>query len=1041
MLGVDSEDVEKVNIMQVIPDHLQELVQTELLPELVENRTWEGELQYQNLKTGKLTDVYAVTFSISDPVTGAPLYLANVSIDITERKKAEEALRESEEKYRTIFEQFIDIYYQTDLNGIINNLSPSVKPLTGYDPEELIGHSVLEVYHNPADRDDFARELKKTGQVENYELQLVKKNGEVADVSINAHFVFGKDKKPIAIEGVMHNITERKKAEEELQIQKTYLEELINTAPEAIVTLDNDDIVVHVNDEFTNMFGYSLEEAVGKSINDLIVSDDFREEALLNSRKVNQGERVIGETKRMNKDGTLIDVSILGAPIARDGNQIGIYAIYRDITERKKAEEGLKESEEKFRNLAEQSPNMIFINKKGKIVYVNEKCVEIMGYKKEEFYSTEFDFMNLIDPEFRDLIKSSFKKHMTGEDVAPYKYRIITKGEKKLDAIIASKLITYEGEISILGIVTDITELKKTEEALKKSEKQVRELSKQTEQFSLAAASMITEEDEYKILETISNAIVEYSDYSRVLISYFKDEPPYRDIIGFAGLDEKSVDQLRTKEMPQSWFEHLFEKGINIGEFSIYIPHTMKHIFKQDAVIYGDGPIPESGDAWHPEDNLFVRMNDKIGNLIGVISVDTSKSGKKPDADIVRPLEIFSSLISNIVIRRKAEEERKNLEEQFVQAQKMESIGRLAGGIAHDFNNILAVIMGYAELLTMKFKDDTKGEGKAADRIYKSVKRAGGLTYQLLGFARGGKYNPVPLKINNVIKNTIRMSEKIFEKTITVKYDFEERIKIIKADKNQFEQILTNLIINAKDAMPMGGKIIFKTENVYLDKEHISEYPEFEPGHYVKLSITDTGIGMTKVVKERAFEPFFTTKGEVKGTGLGLATVYGIVKNHNGQIYCVSEPGKGTTFTIYLPASEEEIIEEKIVKTRILRGDETILVVDDEENIREFTKEQLESIGYRVKLAGDGIEAIKIYKEKKDEIDLILLDMIMPDMAGKETFQELRKINPDVKVLLISGFSEDERAIETIDKGALGFIPKPFSLQELSESISEALKK
>ncbi|MCP4727207.1 MAG: hypothetical protein GY863_19370, partial [bacterium] len=216
---------------------------------------------------------------------------------------------------------------------------------------------------------------------------------------------------------------------------------------------------------------------------------------------------------------------------------------------------------------------------------------------------------------------------------------------------------------------------------------------------------------------------------------------------------------------------------------------------------------------------------------------------------------------------RKANEEKVKLEDQLIQAQKMESIGRLAGGIAHDFNNILVGVMGYAELLKMKHPDDSSDEGEAAGIILNGAERASDLTKQLLGFARGGKYNPVPLKINEVIKDTVRVSEKIFEKKITVKFDFEKKNNTIDADKNQLDQILTNLIINAKDAMPLGGELSFKTENVYLDEEYVKIHPYFKPGNYVKLSVTDSGTGMTQDIKESIFEPFFTTKGEGKGTG------------------------------------------------------------------------------------------------------------------------------------------------------------------------------
>ena len=571
---------------------------------------------------------------------------------------------------------------------------------------------------------------------------------------------------------------------------------------------------------------------------------------------------------------------------------------------------------------------------------------------------------------------------------------------------------------------------------LKKSEEQKEKLSKQIEQLSLSVADMITIEDPQEVFERISKAIIEHSDFKRVLISYFKDVSPYRDIIGYYGVDKETVERLGKIEMPKNGYLDLFEKGLKVGQFTYYIPHTMKEILDDEATVFGTGPVPENENLWHPEDNLFVRMDDRNGNLIGVISVDESKSGQKPTEETVRPLEIFSRIISEIIIHKKAERKLKELEKQLFHAQKMESIGRLAGGIAHDFNNILTSIMGFSELLKRKFQDLDTLEGKASHTIFNAAQRAANLTSQLLGFARGGKYNPKPLNINKIIIEIVKISENIFEKNVKIKYELEDNIHTIEADRNQLDQVFTNMAINSKDAMPDGGELIFKTENVFIDEEYSSRFPDFKTGNYVKVSMTDSGKGMKKEVKDRIFEPFFTTKE--KGTGLGLATVYGIMKNHKGHINCYSEPGEGTTFTIYFPFSKKEIVEER-AEAKFIRGTETILVVDDEKDVIVLTKTLLTNLGYKVLTADDGIEALRIYSQGKDEIDLVLLDMIMPNQAGVKTFWELKKINQKVKVLLMSGFSQNGKATEILKGGAKGFIQKPFKLYELSKVLSEIL--
>ncbi len=397
------------------------------------------------------------------------------------------------------------------------------------------------------------------------------------------------------------------------------------------------------------------------------------------------------------------------------------------------------------------------------------------------------------------------------------------------------------------------------------------------------------------------------------------------------------------------------------------------------------------------------------------------------------------SSVEDLSARKKAELDKKKLEEQLFQAQKMESIGRLAGGIAHDFNNVLTGIMGYAELLRVKFGDVNTPEGEAADVIMKGTERAANLTKQLLGFARGGKYNPVTLQVDNVIKDAVKVTEEIFDKNVKILFEPGKDIYNICADKYQIDQVLTNLLINSNDAMPSGGELILKTENVTIDEGNESRFSKLNPGNYTKISVTDTGTGMTKEVRNRVFEPFFTTKRNERGTGLGLAMVYGIVKNHGGYIYCYSEPGEGTRFSLYFPATDKKV-NRFLFAEDVVKGDAVILVVDDEKHVRNLAEKMLNALGYKVIKAENGAEAIKVFKSRNDEIDMVLLDMIMPVMAGKETYLELKKIKPDVRVLLSSGYSRNGKANEILNEGVLGFVQKPYRLREIADAINTVLK-
>ncbi|MFC1555084.1 PAS domain S-box protein [candidate division KSB1 bacterium] len=399
--------------------------------------------------------------------------------------------------------------------------------------------------------------------------------------------------------------------------------------------------------------------------------------------------------------------------------------------------------------------------------------------------------------------------------------------------------------------------------------------------------------------------------------------------------------------------------------------------------------------------------------------------------------DYFFGVGMDISEKSKAEDEKNKLQDQLFQAQKMESVGRLAGGIAHDFNNILTSIIGYAELLKMRLGDKSQRNSQAVSVILESSHRAAVLTKQLLGFARKGKHEPEPMDLNNTLQHVLMVLDRIFEKNIEIVTDF-GTIPNVYADRNWMDQVFTNIIINAKDAMPDGGTLMIKTDVINLDYNLITSIPEIEPGEYVRTAITDTGTGMSKKTTDRVFEPFFTTKREGEGTGLGLATVYGIIKNHGGNVTVYSELGEGTTFNIYLPITLEDVAEDKI-EAEIVEGDATILVVDDEEHIRDIAKSRLEQAGYSVLSAEDGRKGLEMYLDNKDKIDIVLLDMIMPNMSGKESFLAMKGVNSDVKVIIMSGFSKTGKVEEILYEGAVGFIQKPFSLQELTQIIADTL--
>ena len=397
----------------------------------------------------------------------------------------------------------------------------------------------------------------------------------------------------------------------------------------------------------------------------------------------------------------------------------------------------------------------------------------------------------------------------------------------------------------------------------------------------------------------------------------------------------------------------------------------------------------------------------------------------------------------DITERKRAADEMATLQEQFQQSQKMEAIGQLAGGIAHDFNNLLTIIKGYSQLSLMGLK-----EGNALkvniEQIETATNRAADLTGRILAFSRHQMMDMKVLNLNTIVENLEKMLHRMIGENIELKMYLTEDFGRVKTDIGQIEQVIMNLAVNAKDAMPDGGKLAIETANVELDETYARDHVEVSPGRYVMLSVSDTGIGMTPEVKERVFEPFFTTKQKGEGTGLGLATVYGIVKQSGGHIWVYSEVGKGTTLKIYLPRVDEpldEIRKEGVVREGLPRGSETILVVEDEEVVRKLTVRILQEQGYRVLEGGQGNDAFPIADEHEGQIHLLLTDVVMPKMGGRELAERLASLRPGIKVLYMSGYTDNAIAHHGIFDKGINFIRKPFTVDGLVRKVREVLDK
>ena len=648
---------------------------------------------------------------------------------------------------------------------------------------------------------------------------------------------------------------------------------------------------------------------------------------------------------------------------------------------------------------------IIGIDNEKRINFINRSVQEVFGYKEEEIAGQPIEKIFVEQEKFlqiRDGILLE-KAPAWEEDTC-----FLTKdGREVFVRFSLSPIRDKRHKGRVLGFVltaADITRHKQAEEELMKHRDHLEELVKeQTAELSGAIEQLQREITERKRTEDVLR--VSEEKYRNVLES-IEDGYYEGDIAGnFTSFNDSLCVILGypKNELIGMNFSNILDQENGIKAFKVF-----NNVYKTGK--------PDKGFDWE-----VIRKDGTKRYIEESVSLITDTEGQGIG---------FRGIMRDIT-------EKKRLEAQLSHAQKMEALGTLAGGIAHNFNNLLMGIQGNASLMLLD-ADSNHPNYERLKNIEKQVQSGSRLTRQLLGYAREGKYEIKPISLNQLVKETVNTFS-MAKKEIKVHQELAEELFGIIADLGQIEQVLLNLFVNAADAMPGGGKLFLKAINI--THEDIKGKPyEVKPGNYILLTVRDTGIGMEKKTMERIFDPFFTTKGLSKGTGLGLASAYGIIKAHGGYIDVESEKGSGTTFEIYLPASEKKTTKEKKIATKVIKGEETVLLVDDEDMIIGVAGEILRTLGYKVLVARGGKEAIELYNKNRDNIDIVLLDMIMPDIGGGEAFDRMKEMNPDIKVLLSSGYSMDGQAAEIINRGCKGFIQKPFSMEQLSQKIREILR-
>ena len=1289
--GYTREEASRLNIAQIVAPEQLEMVRDTI------RRKMAGLPAPNPYEIDILTkDRRRVTLEVNTRLVyrnSAPVGIQGIARDVTDRKQAERVLRESEGKFRAVAETAASAIFIFRNNRYLY-LNSATERITGYKAAELMEMRFLDLVH-PDHREmvgdrGLGRQLG-ISIPNRLEIKILTKQGEIRWLDFSAS-VIEYEGQP-AVLGTAFDVTERKTAEEELQVQKAYLEELFQTAPEGIVILNNDGIILRANREFLRMFGYSFQDLNGVHIDDAIVPPEHKSETANLTKMIQQGRPYNIETQRRRKNGSLLDVSILGTPISVSQGQIGRYVIYRDITERKRAnryretqfattrilaesktlqeavmqlmqticegvdwdyarmwdredgeealrleaswqnpkfnrppipapiscptsqcvgcavakrgeatwiaditeetctdpavvqaglrscfavpirhgaeiagvmeffshsmrypdfellkamtdigsqiglfidrkqaEQALVESEAKFRAVADTATSGIYIHANDRFLYVNRASEAISGYTREEL--TRKKVWEVVHPEDLQTLQSRAESRNRGEQVpSRYEFRLIHKSGEIRWVDFSAALIQFEGQSAILATVFDITDRKRGEQ-LQSALYRIASLASSATDLPQFYKSIHDIVGELMFARNFYIAVLS-EDRSTIEIPYFVDEedatPPTSEAwrggltdyllrkgtpllvnptvfqklvdsgevisrgapsIDWLGVPLKIADKTFGVLAVQSYSEKVRfgKKEMDILMFvSQQVASTIEHRRSQEALrrsemryrsqvqsaVYGiyrsslQGKFLDvnpalvqmlgydSAEELYALDmakDLYVDPKERkrhvrdFGHADRIDAVETRWKRKNGKIITVRlsgrggmkypgEPESFEMICEDIT-------ERRTLEEQLLHSQKMEAVGRLAGGVAHDFNNLLTVIKGYGDLILNELpeKDPMRSE---VDEIRRAAERAASLTHQLLAFSRRQVMAPRVVDLNQVVSNMQKLLKRLLGEDVELLVSLDPRLGKVKADPGQLEQVIMNLAVNARDAMPRGGKLTLETSNRSIDDSYARDLAVVNAGEYAMVAVSDSGIGMDSETASHIFEPFFTTKETGKGTGLGLSTVYGIIKQSGGYIWVYSEPGIGTTFKIYLPIVEAAEADETGVRPAMsmsYRGAETILLVEDEDGVRALIREVLQRYGYKVLETRNGGEALIECEQHKGSIQLLLTDVVLAQVTGTELAKRLVVLRPDMKVLFVSGYTEEAIIHHGVLEPGTAFLQKPFTPTVLAKKVREVLE-
>ena len=902
------------------------------------------------------------------------VYAGRVAAEL-ERQIAEQALDESERRYRALFESAGDAILLMRGDRFVD-CNPKAVEFFGCARDQILGQTLFVFSAScQYDGSDAAKAvIEKIDQAlregaASFDWRVQRRDGSGFDAHVTLSRV--DDFETPHLVAHVRDVTHSREAERRIRENEERFRAIFGSAGIGMAVVDLQGRLIESNPATQTVLGYSQAELAGMAFSSYSHPGDLDSDMHLFTELI-QGKRECYQMEKryISKDGRviwgLLTASLLRGP---SGEPQCCIRIAEDITGRKHFEAARRASEERFRILFECSPDGYFLlDLNGVFLNGNRAAERLAGYRREELIGKTFQEAGLLSPDEMEKALHMLTRCTQGEPVGFEEFRLIRKdGGTVAVEIQAFPVETTEGKV-VIGAVREITERKRAEQALRESEESSR-----------------------AIIETAPDGIYIVADTGRIIEV---NEAACRQL----GHSREHLLRSRLSEIVAPSFSEKATRRLQEMASGIF----------ESAHIRADGTeVPVEVSACH---FTFRGQAARLG-----IARDTTE-------------------------RKRAEKERISLQDQLQQAQKLESIGRLAGGVAHDFNNLLTVINGYGDLVFSQLQEGDPLR-EHVNEIRKAGERATQLTRQLLAFSRKQIVELKPLDLNAVVAESANMLRRLLEKDIELVADLDPSLGMVMADLGQFHQVLMNLVVNARDAMPGGGKLTIATMNAEVDGSYAAEHLGIAPGQFVVLTVSDTGTGIDKEIREHIFDPFFTTKPDGEGTGLGLSTVHGIVRQCGGCISVLSEPGQGATFKIYLPQMEAAAGRAEVTAPSAdkLRGSETVLVVENQEAVRRLAVQALKHYGYRTLEATQGGEALLLAERYSGPIDLILTDVALPLMAGKELAERLSLVRPHIRVLFMSGYSADHISRRgPLDPGAL-YIAKPFAPKALAAKVREAL--